>query len=106
MIIPLYYHTYVYVGLERPTEIEFNNHVRDKVATKWRDLGVQLMIPSEQLDIIKENNQDIKSCCTKMFLYWLQVDTTATWNKLIKALEDINHNALAEDIKKVILQGM
>ena len=90
----------------KPSEKEFNKHIRDKVATDWYYLGEQLGIPHEQLNIIKkDNNSDIKMCCTYTFQYWLQVDTTANWNKLIKALEDIKHNALAESIKVKILKG-
>ena len=99
-------HIIILIGFEIPTVKEFNNYIRDRVATDWYDLGVQLGIPYQQLNIIQINNPgNIQMCCTRMFQHWLQVDTTANWNKLIKALEDINHNALAETIRKEILQG-
>ena len=97
----------ILIGLELPTEQEFNKYIRDKVAPDWYYLGGQLQIPHEQLNIIRSDTSlDIRMCCTKTFQYWLQVDTTANWNKLIKALEDINHNVLAKTIKEEILQGM
>ena len=93
------------IGFHRPTVKEFNHHVRDEVATRWHDLGVQLGISTAQLNIISTNNhENVQMCCTKMFEYWLNYDTKANWNKLIKALEDINHNALAKTIKE-FLQG-
>ena len=80
-------------------------NARDQVATDWHDLGVQL-IPDNlqvQLGIIRNNNpSDAKLCCTCMFEYWLEVDTTASWNKLIDALRKINKIQLAEDIRKRI----
>ena len=101
------YHIIILIGLEIPTEQEFNNYIRDKVAKDWYDLGVQLGITFEKLNIIKINDSgNVQMCCTMMFQYWLQVDAKANWNKLIKALEDIKYNALAETIKKEILQGM
>ena len=86
----------------RPTVKEFNELIRDKVAEDWQDLGIQLEIAPEQLRIIKNNYpQNIKMCCTKMFENWIENDYTANWDKLIKALERINHNALAEDIRTI-----
>ena len=65
-----------------------------------------MQIPHEKLNVIKSDTPvDTMMCCTKMFQYWLRVDTTANWNKLLEALEDINHNVLVETIKKEILQG-
>ena len=85
---------------------DFYNQVRDEVAVKWYDLGVCLMIPHEQLDIIKSDTPfDAKMCCTKMFQTWLQVDPKANWSKLIAALKEIKANTLAEKIKNNILQG-
>ena len=59
------------------------------------------------LDTIEgSHGHDIKTCCTEMFNYWLRVDTKASWNKLIEALEMIDEIALAEKIKIDILKGI
>ena len=67
------------------------------------------MIPDNlqfQLIIIRINNPgDAITCTTEMFDYWLKVDTTASWNKLIEALKKINKNHLAETICKNVVQG-
>ena len=64
------------------------------------------MVPSHELDIIGKNHQgDLKMCCTKMCQFWLELDTAASWSKLIDALKSISKNALAETIRKEILQG-
>ena len=94
---------------DRPTIKLLIHHVRDKIARKWRDLGIELVNDKQhvQLDVIEENHHhDVKTCCTKMFEYWLSVDTKASWNKLIEALERISENALAERIKIDILKGL
>ena len=59
------------------------------------------------LDFIEGNyHHDVKTCCSEMFKYWLIVDTKASWNKLIEALEMIDEIALAEKIKIDILKGI
>ena len=94
---------------DKPTLKEIIDYeIRDQVATEWHDLGVQLLPDNlrVQLGIVRNNHPgDTKACCTEMVEYWLEVDTTASWNKLIEALRRINKNQLAEDIRKRILQG-
>ena len=97
-------------GSYKPSLKEINDYnIRDQVATEWHDLGVQLL-PDDlqvQLGIIRNNNSgNVKMCSTCMFEYWLQVDTTASWNKLIEALRKINKNHLAASVSREILQSM
>ena len=96
-------------GSDRPIIQQINGYgIRDGVATEWHDLGVHLL-PNNcqvQLSIIKSNNRtDVKACSTEMFQYWLQVDITASWNKLIEALRKIKKYDLAQDISENVLQG-
>lgn len=95
-------------GSDRPSLAEINScGIRDGVATVWYDLGLEL-IPDyqNQLDIIKNDNPtNAKTCCREMFQYWLQVNTKASWDKLIVALKKINKNQLAATIREKILQG-
>ena len=82
--------------------------IRNDVATYWDDLGVQLLPNSFQvrLEVTRKSNPtDHITCTTTMFDYWLRVDTTASWNKLIEALRKINKNRLAETICREVLQG-
>ena len=80
----------------------------DKIAPKWRDLGVNLLNDEKHsmLDIIEVNHHNVKICCSKMFEYWLSVDVKASWNKLIDALEMIDENVLAVKIKIDVLKGL
>ena len=85
-----------------------NIHVKREIAPKWYDLGLQLLQGEHrhELNIIKTNNiQNVEVCCREMFEYWLRVDETASWDKLISALQAIGQNTLAANIKQNILKG-
>jgi len=81
--------------------------VRVDVVTKWKDLGRHLLGSSYagQLDVIELNSpKNVEECCTKMFEYWLKLDPTATWDKLIAALQSVGLNTLSERIKMDVLK--
>ena len=105
-------HTSIIVptGSRKPTLTKIINYnIRDQATVDYYELGLQLLPDNAQvqLDIIqKDNPTDARACCTKMFKYWLDVDTAASWNKLIQALKLINKNNLAEKIITELLQGM
>ena len=82
-----------------------NKYVRDKVAPRWYDFGVELLENEyiEQLDIIEKNHRgDVQRCCSEMFKYWLQIDTEATWNKLTDSLEVIGKKVLAKKVNNIV----
>ena len=62
----------------------------NRVADKWRDLGVQLLPRLGQermLDIIAADHpHDVVSYCKRVLEKWLDTATDATWNELIRAL--------------------
>ena len=93
-----------YPGTDKPTLKLLNKHYRDKVAPHWYDFGIQLLENEcvDKLHIIEKNHPgDVERCCTEMFIYWLQVDTEASWNKIADALEVIGQSVLAKKIKDV-----
>ena len=51
-------------------------------------MGTQLGLPTATLDIIEHDNHDkaIK-CCNAMLSKWLEVDTSASWEKLFSVIE-------------------
>lgn len=57
-------------------------------ATRWRSIGTLLGLSSEALNII-ENDKRGKTvdCCNSMLEKWLDIDTTASWEKLLAAIE-------------------
>ena len=77
------------------------------VATQWKDLGEILLRPdivdTQCLEIIEADNQrNVKACCKSMFKKWIDTDTNASWEKLIKALQQqsIQLDNCAEQIRK------
>ena len=72
----------------------------EKYATKWRNIGLELSITTEALDIIKvDNPTEVQNCCRAMLKMWLQKDTEASWEKLIYAItaaEKHYHSASVE----------
>ena len=96
------------VGTNKPT-IKSLIKYRGKLALHWRDLGIQLLQEKDinRLNIIKENHPtDIERCCDEMIKRWLDVDTEASWDKLIHALKQIEQNALAAEIKQDVVKGI
>ena len=94
-----------YTGNDKPTLKLLSKYVRDKVAPRWYDFGVELLENEyiEQLDIIEKNHPgDPQRCCSEMFKYWLQIDTEATWNKLTDSLVVIGKKVLAKKVKNVV----
>ena len=89
-------------GYDRPTLKLLNKHVRKHIASKWYDLGLELL---EQEDVvtlnqIKHNNpNNVGECCKEMLELWLSKCSTATWNQLIQALREVNLNYLASNIE-------
>lgn len=88
----------------RPSMKDLNKHVIPSVATKWYDVGLELLETKheEELEIIETNNNDVKTCCRKMFSKWLKTDELASWNKLIEALKSVELNKLASDIEQLL----
>ena len=62
-------------------------------AVKWRELGEALGMSSWQLDIIKEDNLDsCKKRCQEMLKKWIELDVSASWGKLVNAVNKIHTN--------------
>ena len=90
------------IGNDKPA-IELLINYEGKIAPYWHNLGMQLLKERQvhHLDIIQQNHlANNERCCTEMFKCWLDVDTEASWNKLINALEQIEQISLAEKIRK------
>ena len=83
------FNTIARVGSDRPSLKDLYDHVVNKIAHKWRNLGVQLLRPDQEnvLNIIEAvHPHDDVSCCKRLLEKWLETTTDATWNELIRAL--------------------
>ena len=98
----------VSIGCDRPALKLLNKYVRKDASLKWHDLGLELLEQKdeEELNQIQmDNPNDGSKCCKEMFQLWLRKCPNATWNQLIKALEEpsIELNKLASTIKELLL---
>ena len=72
------------------------------ISTWWIDLGLELNVSNNDLQVIKVNNcDDVNTCCRIMFEKWLRMTPNASWNQLIIALEAIEMNTAANAISKL-----
>ena len=72
---------------EKPRLKHLNGIFVEKHATKWRDIAIQLDIPTEDLEIIEVDNPSVQERCRVMLLVWLQRDPKASWKRLHDVLE-------------------
>ena len=65
------------------------NKVTPHYCAYWTEIGTQLDVPQETLNIIKHDHwkQGEWKCCNRMFEEWLKKDTSATWEKLHTAIK-------------------
>ena len=88
---------------------DLNKHVIPLVATRWYDLGLELLETKHEreLDTIEKDNkaEGAKTCCRKMFSKWLETQSdNASWDQLIQAVKNIEVNNVASDIEQLLLQ--
>ena len=63
----------------------------------WYFLGLQLGVSEDKLDVIERNYpRDNDLCKVKMFGTWLRVDTSATYEKLARALVAVGKGNIAK----------
>ena len=77
-----------------------NVHSALKPLVDWKSLAFQLEMSATKIEEIDFNNQRrMADCRREMIQFWLQSDTSCSWQKLIGALKSTDHSALAEEIK-------
>ena len=71
----------------------------------WYLLGLQLGVSAYELSVIQRNHpRDDHMCKVMMFEAWLRVDTSATYQKLARALVTVGKRSIAEAM--CIARGM
>ena len=76
------------------------------VAPHWYDLGVQLHLHRDKLNIIQcDNGQNCKVCLRKLLEKWLDNSKDITWNAVADALDLISKKNLARKIRCKYLSG-
>lgn len=63
-------------------------HVTPHYAANWKVLGTLLGLPSGELKSIEAGwPTNVQWCCNQMLEKWLEMDPTASWEKLHAAIE-------------------
>ena len=66
---------------------DINNYVVIKCAANWRQLGENLDIDEDFLNIIEKDNPNrCENCCSKMLGDWLDSNVNASWKILLDAV--------------------
>ena len=75
-----------------------------KCATNWKQLGRNLDLDDDILNIIeKDYPHDCESCCSKMLLEWLNLTPNTSWKTLNDAMDKIQNepNKLPDTVEKL-----
>ena len=77
----------LFAELSRPTLRELYEKVTPHFAKHWKRIGVFLNMRSGELDALESDFfRNCQECCDRMLAKWLDVDTTASWEKLKNAV--------------------
>ena len=69
------------------------------VRAQWSSLGLQLGVPEGELDAVKVDNPgSVEQCMKAMLQWWLQKYPQKGWSDIVKALEAIDRNDMAQKI--------
>ena len=83
---------------KKPTTRDLNRYVVIKFASDWENIGIELGLDLDVLDIIaRDNPLQSEACLRKTFDKWLQLTTDATWETLEVALTNVNRVKLGLD---------
>ena len=80
----------------KPKRKDINRY--SELHEKWYSLGIELEIEDDELDNLEEKYSDSHKRLIKMFGIWLEKGEDPTYEKLIKALVDIDKRNIAESI--------
>ena len=76
------------VDNETPLMKDLCRHIIPQYAEHWRGMGTLLGLSKGTLDIIEYDNPcNVMGRCQTVLMKWLEVDTTASWRKLLTVIE-------------------
>ena len=77
-----------FVGAERPKLDELYEKFTPHFASFWKDIGIFLKIPYEELKVIdKDFSGKCRECCNHMLDTWLETTPSASWSKIAAAVD-------------------
>ena len=83
------------------TESDLDRHLKDLV--NWERFALHLpKMRQSDISLIKKNETDVALQRLALYEKWLKVYPDASWKDVIQALEIIEENAIASDLKKAL----
>ena len=74
---------------------DLNRYVTRKYASDWLDIGIELELDLDVLNIIESDNpQKCVACLRNTLDKWLKLNTDATWKTLEIAITNVNRSKL------------
>ena len=75
-----------------------------KIASQWRNIGVQLRVPGHELDTIQANHRGdphmVQNCLSSVFDWWLKNKQDITPEKLAQAIHVVGESKVEGEIKQ------
>ena len=87
---------------EKPTH-RMLSRITSYLAADWKIVGYELLENPQDVDIIESTTASINNKCLDMLIKWLKSDTSASYSKLIDALNEHNLCNAAERIRNKVL---
>ena len=79
---------HLFIVNTRPAKKDLQRCITPKYATNWKEIGIQLNLNDGDISIIEEDNpRSVKRRCNAMLSKWLAVDSSASWQKLLAAID-------------------
>ena len=90
--------------MQQLSEVMRIEHI--EIATKWYELGLELVGSYNILRVIEvDHHNDVNRCCRVMFEKWLEKTPNANWSQLVSALDNIEMNVAADAVRKLFVPG-
>lgn len=71
-----------------------------KTVTDWHQLGINLGVPADELRRIERDYQGNDRRRVEMLDLWLRCTPNATWEDVVRALQQMGENTVAENIRE------
>ena len=84
-IVPVH----VWSVIAEPPELTSENIVMTVESVFWKSLGIWLSIPEFKRDKIQRLYSDDSKRCQALIQYWLDLDPSPSWRRVITALDSI-----------------
>ena len=82
------YSNLIFTGTTIPLLKDLYQHITPQYAADWRVIGTLLGLPSGELKAIEAGYPtNVKWCCSQMLEKWLEMDPTASWEKLFTVID-------------------